>query len=129
MARFGNTGTFYYDPYGTVGASGGTFVYLTAGQMPQYPFSESMVTDKINVRNMGGQLWSYKNYSKATYSFRWTYLDESKVNELRTMFNANPAITWNTNNTLWGTFFVAEQPTISEVQHELYDLEVTIEEV
>jgi hypothetical protein len=88
-----------------------------------------MVTDKVNVRNMGGQLWSYKNYSKAQYGFSWAYLDESKANELRVMFNANPAITWNTNGTNWGTFFLTEQPTINEVQHELYDIQMTIEEV
>lgn len=128
MARFGNTGTFYYDPYGTVGASGGTYVYLTAGQMPQYPFSETMLTDSVRLRNMGGQLWTYRNYIKAQYGFRWTYLDEAKANELKNMFNASPALTWNTNGTNWGTFFLAEQPTISEVQHELYDIEMTIEE-
>lgn len=128
MSRFGNTGTFYYDPYGTVGASGGTNVYLDAGQMPQYPFDETMITDTTKVRNMGGQLFTYRNYSKAQYTFRWTYLDESKTNELRNMFNTNPAIVWRTNGQNWGTFALSDTPVISEVQHELYDVEMTIEE-
>lgn len=129
MSRFGNTGTFYYDPYGTVGASGGTNLYLDAGQMPQYPFSESMITDKITTRNMDGRLWTYKNYSKAVYTFNWTYLDESKANEIRNMINANPALVWRTNGANWGTFSIVGNPEISEVQHELYDIEMTIEEM
>lgn len=129
MSRFGNTGTFYYDPYGTVGASGGTFLYLDSGQMPQYPFSETMQTDKVSFRNMSGQLTTYRNWVKAQYDFRWTFLDEAKANEFRSMFNANPAFTWRTNGTTWGTFVFQGQPTLSEVQHELYDLEMTIEEM
>lgn len=129
MARFGNDGTFVYDPYGTVGASGGTTIVLSAGQMPQYPFAEGRITDKISVRNMGGQLWTYKNFNKAWYGFRWTYLDESKANELKLMFDANPALTWRTNGTTWGTFVVQGDPSISEIQHELYDIEMVIEEM
>jgi hypothetical protein len=128
MSRFGNHGTFYYDPYGTIGPTGGTFLYLNAGQMPQYPFVEQKITDKLTLRNLGGRAFSYKNYAKQRYTFRWTFLDESKANEFRNMFNAAPALSWNTGGAVWGTFFIEGDPVMSEVQHELFDLEMTLEE-
>lgn len=126
MSRFGATGAFYYSA-GTIGA-GGTTITLTQSQMPQYPFSEYTITDKVDLRNMNGECYTYHNYTKTGYTFRWLMLDEPMTGSLRNMFTANPVLTFSSNGTLFGTFFIKGQPSITETQFELYDIEMNVEE-
>lgn len=128
MSRFGVDGTFYYDQSGTLGGSG-TTVVLSQSQMPLYPFKEFRINDKTELRNLNGDLFSYQNYSKAGYVFQWSTLDETCTGSLRRMFDANPALKFTSNGTMFGTFRVVGSPDITESQFELYDIELTIEEV
>lgn len=127
MSRFGTDMDFIYQTNGSNWFVG-TFVNLTAGQMPQYPLEEYRITDSITLRNMSGVACTYQNYSKAGYKFKWTYLDEAKVNELRTMFNLNPYMTIFSNSVNFGTFIMNGQPTINETQFELYDVTLDLQE-
>jgi hypothetical protein len=128
MSRFGTDGTFYYDPAGTLGTSGGTTVLLSQSQMPQYPFEEFRISDKTSYRDLAGNLTSFNNYIKVGYVFRWSQLDEAMAGTLRRMFDANPAINFKSGGTNFGTFFLKDFPTITESQFELYDIELEIEE-
>lgn len=126
MSRFGATGTFYYSA-GTIGA-GGTTINLSQSQMPQYPFEEYRISDKVEYRSIGGDHFSYQNYNKAGYVFRWLMLDEAATGSLRNMCTANPLVTFSSNGTLFGTFALKDEPTITETQFELYDVEINLEE-
>lgn len=128
MSRFGTDMDFFYQNNGS-NFFAGTVVNLTAGQMPQYPFEEYRVTDKVALRNLNGDCYTYQNYNKAGYRLKWTYMDESKAIELRNMFDSNPYMSIFSNGTNFGTFVLNGDPSISESQFELYDIDMDIQEV
>lgn len=129
-SRFGNSGFFLYEPAGTVTVGNGTFVFLDQSQMPQYPFEEYRISDVTSKRNLNGQLFTYRNYNKQGFVFRWDYLDDACAGELRNMFDANPTFVFSGDGvTYFGTFRLAEQPSITESQYLLFDIEMRAEEV
>jgi hypothetical protein len=105
-------------------------VTLSAGQMPQYPFANTTISDKVSYRSKGGKLWQYQNYSLDSFTFRWTMLDEAKKNTLRFMYDCLPILSFKSNGTDFGTFRITgDSWEDEEVAHELYDLSFTVEEV
>ncbi len=129
MSRFGNQSFFYYEP-GTALAGGvGTYVFLDQSQMPNYPFSEYRISDRIDLRNLNGDLTSFKNYIKAGYILNWTYLDEVCANQLKQMVDADPWIVyWPDSITPLGTFKLSGDPSFEEVQFESYNVEMDLQE-
>lgn len=127
MSRFGNSADIFYQTNGSNWFAG-TGITFDQSQMPQYPFEEYRVTDKQTYRNMNGDAYTYQNYNKAGYRFKWSYLDEAKANEIRLMIDSNPYIAFASDGTIWGTFIFAGDPSITEVQFELYDIEFNLEE-
>jgi len=98
--------------------------------MPQYPFENTTISDKVSYRSKGGKLWQYQNYSLDSFTFRWTMLDETKKQGLRLMYDSLPILSFKSNGTDFGTFRIADSTwTDEEVAYELYDLSFTVEEV
>jgi hypothetical protein len=130
MSRFGGTSRFYYDPSATLGASG-TTISLNQSQMPQYPFSEYRITDKVDLRNLNGDLTSFRNYNKAGYFFNWSFLDEPCAIEIKRMIDADPWVVYypDGGTTVLGTFKINSNPRIEEAQFELYNLQIDLQEV
>lgn len=127
MSRFGTTGTFYYSSGDTL--SSGTYIYLNNGQMPQYPFETEYVTDRVTYRSKGGKSWMYQNYNLQGYTFKWSLLDETMKNSLKTMANSLPILAFSSNGTTWGTFRIADNSwKDQEAAYELFDVEMRIEE-
>ncbi len=126
MSRFGSTGEFFYEQQGNWLA--GTTFYLDQGQMPEYPFEEYRVTDNTILRNLNGDAYTFQNYSKRGYKFKWTLLDENTTGSIRDMVDANPKIAFFSDPVWFGTFILAEKPTFTEVQFELYDVELNLVE-
>jgi hypothetical protein len=127
MARFGTDGYFSYTNDPTTFVGGTTFA-LDASQMPEYPFEEYRITDKTTVRNLNGDAYTYQNYAKNGYLFRWSLLDEAKVNDIKRMVAANPILIWSTNGTIWGTYLINGNPKFEEVQFEMYTVELDLQE-
>lgn len=127
MSRFGTDLQFVYTQDGASWLAG-TAVYLYPSQMPQYPMEESFESDRKVLRNLNGDAYVYQNYTKQTLTFRWTYLDESKTNEIRWMTNANWPIIWLTNGITYGTYVLDGAPSISETQFEMYDITMKLQE-
>lgn len=126
MSRWGNTATFYYAAGDTL--SSGTYIYLDASQMPQYPVACSSVTDRTSYRSKGGTLWAYQNYNLKQYEFNWSLLDEGCVGSLQRMYDSNPILTFSSNGTVLGTFRIEGDYQSEEVQYELYDVSFTLVE-
>lgn len=127
MSRFGDSGTFIYASGDSL--TSGTIVVLDSFQMPQYPFEGFSITDRVTYRSKGGKSWMYENYNLQGYKFNWSLMDEDKKNDLRTMYQAKPILTFRSNNTNFGTFRITEASwQDSEVGHELYDISFTLEE-
>lgn len=124
--RWGNTGTFYYNSGDSL--SGGTYLYLDSSQMPQYPVTESRITDRTEYRTKGGTLWSYSNYNLKQYELSWSLLDETCLGSMRQMLDTNPIVTFYSNGLNWGTFRFDGPFEAEEVQFELYDLNLTLVE-
>lgn len=128
MSRFNFEGDFFYQTNGSNWFVG-TNIHLLQGQMPEYPFEEYRITDRQTLRNLNGDAVVYQNYNKAGYRFRWNYLDESKVEELKRMFDSNPYIAFFSNGVnTFGTLVMNGDPSISEVQFELYNVEIDLQE-
>lgn len=128
MSRFDSTMDIFYQTNGSNWGAA-TQINFDASQMPQYPFQEFRISDKVTLRNLNGDAWTFQNYNKAGYRFRWTYLDETKANQIRLMFDANPYIAVFSGTTFFGTCILRGDPTITETQFELYDVEMEIQEI
>lgn len=125
MSRFSDEVDITYQNNGSNWFAG-TQIVLTGGAMPQYPFEEYRVNDRVTYRNRNGDAYSYQNYNKVGYRLKWTYLDETTTNSIRRMIDANPYISVASNGTYFGTFFVDGTPSIRESQFEMYDIELNI---
>jgi hypothetical protein len=128
MSRFGNNGTFYFEPGDVL--TGGLGLTLNAGQMPQYPFENTTITDRVSYRSKGGRVWQYENYNLDSFTFRWVMLDEDKKEQLRFMYDCMPILAFTSNGQDFGTFRIVDSSwKDEEVAYELYDLSFTVEEV
>ena len=126
MSRFNATGTFIYDTNSagtvTVG-TGGTYLYLGPGQMPQYPFPTFVIEDTTSYRSKGGTLWTYSNYRKRGHEFNWSMLDEVTRGSLWNMYLAVPTFVFNSGTNYFGTFrFEPESIEEEEVVFSLFDM-------
>lgn len=125
MSRFGSTATFTYQTGDSITA--GTTVVLTADSMPNYPFEAFADTDRVLHKTKTGRKYTYQNYNLQGYRFNFSNLKESIRGSLKTMFDARPLFTFNTNGSMWGTFRFAEDGwEDSEAAFELYDVNITI---
>jgi len=122
MSRFGSTAVFYYDAESDM-LSGGTTITLEEQDMPQYPMEEFRDTDEEHYRSKSGQLFSTRNYNKRGFTFNWTDLSESKRNEIATMVDAMPILSFKSGGNDWGTFRVVTGSfEDSEALFELYNV-------
>lgn len=129
MPNFGSTGSFRYSLGEASLVSYGTIINLAEQDMPQYPWEEKRITDQVTYRSKTGQLYSYQNYNKVSYFFNWSNLRETKRNEIATMVNAIPLVTFITGGNLFGTFRVkADTFSSSETSFGLYDLSFEVEQ-
>ena len=129
MSRFGASATFFYNTGDALDSVTATYVYMNAGQMPQYPFETSNITDRVSYRTKSGRKYSYENYNLRRYKMNWTMLDEGMRGSLKTMFDAKPILSFLSNGTSWGTYRMMDDSwQDSEVAFELYDLNIGIEE-
>lgn len=128
MNRFGDTGTFFYKPGDAFsGTTGGTYLYLSTDDMPQYPFESSNETDRKTYTAKTGRMWAYQNYNLAKYTFTWANCSQALRDQLKNMYDANAVITFNTDSVLWGTFRAADVPwQDSEAGYDLFDLSFTL---
>lgn len=127
MSRFGSTATFYYAPGDSL--TSGTTLVLSSDSMPSYPFETFTDSDRVTHRTKTGRKWIYENYNLSGYVFNFANLKESMRGSLRTMYNAKPLFTFNTNGSTWGTFRFGEDTwKDQEVAFELYDVSFRIEE-
>jgi hypothetical protein len=127
MSRFGSSATFYYASGDVM--SSGTNLYLTADSMPNYPFEAYGDTDRQIHKTKTGRKYMYQNYNLQGYKFNFSNLKETTRGSLKTMFDARPIFTFNTNGSMWGTFRFAEDSwQDSESAFELYDINFSIEE-
>lgn len=127
MSRFGSHATFFYQSGDVLSA--GTYLYLTADSMPNYPFEASEDSDRVIHRAKTGRKYVYQNYNLQRYHFNFSNLKESTRGSLKTMFDSRPTFTFNTNGSMWGTFRFADNSWHdSESAYELYDLNFGIEE-
>jgi len=127
MSRFGSTATFLYQTGDSITA--GTPIYLTAGNMPNYPFEEFEDSDRQIHKTKSGRKYVYQNFGLKGYTFNFSNLSETTLVSLKQMFDARPLFTFNTNSTLWGTFRFSEASwKDQEIAHELYDLNFSIVE-
>ena len=129
MSRFSSTGTFRYtlatdDFSGTIGT-----IYLDPSQMPQYPFETNTFTDRVTYRSKNGRSWMYENYNGEAYTYRWSMLDETCRNQLKSMYDAKGLVNFKSGTFDFGTFRIADSTwKDEEVSHELFDLNFTLEE-
>jgi hypothetical protein len=121
MSRFNHEIDFFYQNNGS-NFFAGTQLHLEYGQMPNYPFPEYRVNDKVTLRNLNGDAYTYQNYNKVGYTFSWSLLDESAAVGVKAMLDANPIISIFSNAVNIGTFIVDGEPQIQESQFELYDI-------
>lgn len=129
MSRFNSSGTFLYAPAQDSFSGALGTIYLDPSQMPQYPFSNYTFTDRTTYRSKSGKSWSYQNYNGDGFTFRWSMLDETCKNSLRTMYDSLPFFTFVSGTNTLGTFRMADSSwKDEEVAHELYDLSFTVEE-
>jgi hypothetical protein len=128
MSRFSSSGTFFYAPGDVLTAA--TTVLLNAGQMPQYPFENTTITDRVTYRSKSGKSWMYENYNLDSYTFNWSLLDEPKKNALRAMYDSKGVLSFSSNGATFGTFRIADSSwSDSESAYELFDVSFTVEEV
>lgn len=129
MSRFVNSGTFIYAPAADNFSGALTTIVLDAGQMPQYPFGNHTVTDRVTYRSKSGKSWMYENYNLDAFTFKWSLLDEPMKNTLRTMYDSKGLVAFNSGTYGFGTFRIADSSwKDDEVGFELFDLEFTLEE-
>jgi hypothetical protein len=129
MSRFANSGTFRYAPAADSFSGALTTITLDAGQLPQYPFANQSITDRVTYRSKNGKSWMYENYNLDSFTFRWTLLDEPTKTSLRTMYDAKGLVNFCSGTNNFGTFRIANNTwKDEEVAFELYDLEFTLEE-
>ncbi len=129
MARFGSTATFYYHTGDTLTLPGGTYLYLTPANMPNYPFETEEDSDRQIHRTKTGRKYTYQNYNLAKYGFNFSNLSEGVRGSLKQMFDARPVFSFVTNENLWGTFrFDDNSWRDSEVAYSLFDLSFTMVE-
>ena len=129
MSRFGTTGTFSWDTGDTL--SGGTGILLEIEDMFQFPFETSVINDAVSYRSKSGRRYEYENWSKDVHSFNWVSLQESKRDELYTMVNSLPILSFASPvKSDWGTFRVVPGSWSDvESSHERYDVSFDIEEL
>lgn len=131
MSRFGSTAKFYWrrgDIY-----TGIFTITLSGGQMPQYPFTQNRITDEKQLRTLSGGLYSYRNYQKYGFIFKWSNIDESKRNEIANMADQMPIFSFYSGNypdgNDFGTFqMVSKSFKDKETSFELYDISFKAEE-
>ena len=126
MSRFGTEGTLVWASGDTLTAPAS--ITLSPGQMPQWPMDESYETDSVTHTTKTGRKLQYQNYRLIKYELAWTDLDESKKNEIGTMFNSLPILAINTTNfpTL-GTFKTEPDSwSASETRFGIYDVAFTV---
>lgn len=127
MSRFGNSGTFFHVPGDSL--TGVSVLYLDAGQMPQYPFENKTITDRVTYRSKSGKSWMYENYNLDSYTFNWSLLDEPKKEALRLMYDEKGVLSFVSNGNTFGTFRIADDSwSDQEVAYGLFDLSFTVEE-
>lgn len=125
MSRFGSTATLLYQTGDSITA--GTTIILTADAMPNYPFVAFSDTDRVLHKTKTGRKYVYQNYNLQGYQFSFSNLKESIRGSLKTMYDARPLFTFNTNGSMWGTFrFDDGSWEDSEAAFELYDIGFTI---
>jgi len=126
MSRFGTEGTLVWASGDTLGA--GASIALAPNQMPQWPFDESYETDVVVHTTLTGKKFQYQNYRLVQYVLNWTDLDESKKNEIGTMFNSLPIMAFNTSGfSTLGTFKTdPDSWNSSETRFGIYDVSFTI---
>lgn len=125
MSRFGSTATFYYAPGDTLTA--GTYLYLGANSMPNYPFETFEDTDRKMHRTKTGRKYIFQNYNKQGYTFNFSNLSEAVRGSMKVMYDSLPIFTFNTNGVTWGTFRFDEGGwSDQEIAYELYDLSISI---
>ena len=128
MSRWGTSGTFAYAPgdvlTGTLG------VALVAQDMFEFPVETSIISDAVVYRTVSGERYEYSNWNKKSYTFNFTDLREVTRDELFTMVNSLPILTFSSPvDTLWGTFRMPlDSWTDEESSHERYNVSFTIEE-
>jgi hypothetical protein len=129
VSNFGSTGSFRYSLGDESIVSFGTLITLSEQDMPQYPWEETRITDQVTYRSKTGQVYSYQNYNKVAYFFNWSNLSETKRNELATMVNAIPLLTFISGGNLFGTFRVKmDSFSSSETSFGLYDVSFEVEQ-
>jgi len=127
MSRFGTTAKFYWirgDLFDGVHT-----LTLSGGQMPQYPFVQNRITDEKQLRSLSGELYSYRNYQKYGFIFKWSNIDESKRNEIANMADKLPIFSFNSGGNDFGTFqMVSKSFKDKETSFELYDISFKTEQ-
>ncbi len=127
MSRFGSTAEFFYDTGDVL--SGGTTITLNEQDMPQFPVEDQRNTDEVLLTAKSGHTYEYRNYNKASYIFNWSNLAESKRNELATMADAIPILSFRSGGNTFGTFrMVPDSWSSVEISHELYDVSFLVTE-
>lgn len=97
--------------------------------MPQYPFENTTITDRVTYRSKSGKSWMYENYNLDSFTFRWSMLDQVAKTYLRLMYDSKAILTFNSNGNNFGTFRIADNTwKDEEVAFELFDLNFTVEE-
>jgi len=128
MSRFASTGTFRYDAASDT-FSGATAIILNEQDMPQYPFEEFRDTDEKQYRSKSGQIFSTRNYNKRGFTFNWTDLSESKKEQLATMADSMPILTFESGGTSFGELrMVPGSFESSEALFELYNVSFNVVE-
>ena len=128
MSKFGSTAQFHYDAASDT-LTGGTTIQLEEQDMPQYPMEEFRNTDAKKFVSKSGQSYSTRNYNNRGFVFNWTDLSESKRNELATMVDSMPILSFSSGGVDWGTFRIADDSfDSSETLFELYSVSFEVEE-
>jgi len=127
MSRFGTTATFYWRR-GDI-FTGIFTITLSGGQMPQYPFIQTRITDEKQLRVLSGELYSYRNYQKYGFTFKWSNLDEGKRDEMANMADQLPIFSFNSGGNDFGTFQMKTKSfKDKETSFELYDISFKAEQ-
>lgn len=132
MSRFGTAGLFYYAPGDTLAS--GTTVSLNVQDMPQFPVETKKLNDAESYRSIGGRKYEYLNWSKNEHTFNWVDLRGTMRDQLFTMVNSLPILTFLTPTvsgySTLGTFrAVPGSWNDSETSNDRFDVSFSIEEV
>lgn len=106
---------------------------VPTAEMGEYPYRENIMLNRDTMRSQSGKLWSYKNYQIQHRSLRFVEVSNDFVGTLKLLATSGTEFlfiddVYNSGGT--GTYFFTEDTFVAEeVQHNLWNVEINMQEI